>query len=180
MKNKKILILGLLITLLIPITVFAVQNIGIPVEKEISIDEYYKKLEEEKRAYIENQKSSKYLSMNKTEVPIDNELIELSKIKQEEAKNNDNKFAEIISRFYKEEYEKLSNKMKQNENKMSLNELYAQSYSQEFFKLVIDVIKNKNISNDEKDFLKEFLSIQYWFIGDDLPIKLEIENILNI
>ena len=56
---------------------------------------------------------------------------------------------------------------------MSLNELYSQTYAEELFELIIDIIKNKDITNDEKAVLKEFLNDQYYFLKEGSEIKLK-------
>lgn len=62
---------------------------------------------------------------------------------------------------------------------MSLNELYSQTYAEELFELIIDIIKNKDITNDEKAVLKEFLNDQYYFLKEGSEIKLKFEEILK-
>ena len=58
------------------------------------------------------------------------------------------------------------------------NTLYQQPYAKELFELIIDVIKNKNISENEKNLLKEFLQSQYTLYKNDSEMKAKFDEVL--
>ena len=178
-KKSTIIIIGGCL-LLIPITVFATKKMGIEVEKIIAKEEFNKQRQQEKENWINEHKSdtSTYSSINSTP-QIDTELINKNEIEEKEANDSIETIEKIVNRFYEEEYKVLSAKIAENSDKMSLNELYSQTYAEELFELIIDIIKNKDITNDEKAVLKEFLNDQYYFLKEGSEIKLKFEEILK-
>lgn len=89
-----------------------------------------------------------------------------------------NKMQEIINRFYREEYTQLSAELNENIDKMSYNEICKQEYTKKIFELIIDIIKNKDITVEEENILKDFLDEQYFFIKDDSSMKLKFDEVL--
>lgn len=61
---------------------------------------------------------------------------------------------------------------------MPLIELYSQPYAEELFELIIDVIKNKDISDEEREILKELLDLQYVLIKNP-TMKTKFDEVLN-
>lgn len=184
--NKKIFlivfitILFLVVLLIsVPKVVQSKMNNRILVEQPLSKDEFNAKRQKEKEEWTNSQKSNDTLYYSTENIQEDTQLIEeYSKTEEEELKKA-SKREEIMNRFYKGEYKSLSDKILENSDKMSINELYLQPYTEEFFRLIIDVMKNKDITNEEKDILKEYLIQQYDWMFNDSKIKLEIEEVLN-
>ena len=83
----------------------------------------------------------------------------------------------IIKKFHEKEYMELSMQVNENANKMSANELYNQPYTERIFSLIIDVIKNKDITEEEKNILKKFLNEQSKYMENDSKIKKQIEEL---
>lgn len=182
MKKKSIIILGIIcivLIVLIPITVLGSLRIKVVVEEELSREEFNKKRQREKEEWINSQMSisSTYSSSNEN-TTIDKELIDKYIRGENEAKEERKKIDEIIDRFYPEKNKELSNKMSKNADKMSLDELYDQEYSREFFSLIINIIKNKDITIEEKNILKEFLEQPYYDIKNP-EMKLKFEEVLS-
>lgn len=180
--NKKILLIIIIACIiLIPIAVFASKNIGIPVEQVLSKEEVNKEREEEKQNWIKSQESKiSTFSVQEDTQEIDEEDLEKYEEVEDRVNQKGNEMDEIIKRFYPEEYDSILKSIEENENKMSLSELYSQPYSVRLFEIIIDIINNKNITEDEKNILKEFLDQQYYFINNDAEVKNEIAEILNI
>lgn len=181
-EEKSIIILGIIcivLIVLIPITVLGSLRIKVVVEEELSREEFNKKRQREKEEWINSQMSisSTYSSSNEN-TTIDKELIDKYIRGENEAKEERKKIDEIIDRFYPEKNKELSNKMSKNADKMSLDELYDQEYSREFFSLIINIIKNKDITIEEKNILKEFLEQPYYDIKNP-EMKLKFEEVLS-
>lgn len=177
MKKKIFLIIIIACIILIPILVYASKFIGIPIEQTISKEEVDKERKEEKENWIKNQEN---INSTFQSQEIDNVTLDKYAIKETEANQLGNKMDEIIKRFYPEEYNSILESIKENSDKMSLNELYMQPYSVRLFEIIIDIINNKNITENEKNILKDFLNQQYYFINNDSKVKNEIAEILNI
>ena len=193
MKNKKvliILIIALVIIVLIPIAVMAnkkVFNSPIGV-KVVDYEEQRKKNEEraekEKQERIAELMSNMNVSESNYSISAnsdnngDDELINKSKESQKEYNEEMNNILEIMNRYYEEKCTNIINLMQENSSKMPGNELYQQPYAKEFFELVIDVIKNKDISENEKSLLKEFLQSQYTLYKDDSEMKAKFDEVL--
>lgn len=177
MKKKIFLIIIIACIILIPIFVYASKFIGIPIEKTISKEEVDKERKEEKENWIKNQE---YMNSELPNQEIDNVTLDKYAIKETEANELGSKMDEIIKRFYPEEYNSILESIKDNSDKMSLNELYMQPYSLRLFEIIIDIIKNKDITENEKSILKDFLNEQYYFLNNDSEVKKEIQEILDI
>ena len=108
----------------------------------------------------------------------DDELINKLEESQKESDEKMYKILEIINRYYEEKCTNIINLMQENSSKMSANELYQQPYAKEFFELVIDIIKNKDISENEKNLLKEFLQSQYTSYKNDSEMKAKFDEVL--
>ena len=108
----------------------------------------------------------------------DDELINKLEESQKESDEKMYKILEIINRYYEEKCTNIINLMQENSSKMSANELYQQPYAKEFFELVIDIIKNKDISENEKNLLKEFLQSQYTLYKNDSEMKAKFDEVL--
>ena len=193
MKNKKLLIfliIALVIIVLIPIAVIAnkkVFNSPIGV-KVVDYEEQRKKNEEraekEKQERIAELMSNMNVSESNNSISSnsnnngDDELINKLEESQKESDEKMYKILEIINRYYEEKCTNIINLMQENSSKMSANELYQQPYAKEFFELVIDIIKNKDISENEKNLLKEFLQSQYTLYKNDSEMKAKFDEVL--
>ena len=193
MKNKKLLIfliIALVIIVLIPVAVMAnkkVFNSPIGV-KIVDYEEQRKKNEEraekEKQERIAelmsnmNVSESNYSISTNSDNNEDDELINKLEESQKESDEKMNKILEIMNRYYEEKCTNIINLMQENSDKMPGNELYQQPYAKEFFELVIDVIKNKDISENEKNLLKEFLQSQYTLYKNDSEMKAKFDEVL--
>lgn len=183
MKNKKILILLLIIfiiiSIILPITVSAIKAGRVRMPRLLSNEELEEKRKNEKMNMIELAKSEiqnySKETYNAENNEIDDELInKASKVSEEEKE-----FKNIICKYYKDDYENLIEQINNNSDKMSLSELYSQDYSKKFFNLIIDIIENKDITDKEKEILKEMLNQQHKFMKKDSDIRLKIEKILS-
>lgn len=180
MKNKKmsILLVVIIFLILIPIVVLANQEIRIQVDRILSKEEIDEQREQEKRNWLNNQSSNFSVhSMTEKNNLVDNALLDRYEKKEEEVNIKENSVDEIINRFYKEDYERISTQMANNVDKMSINELYAQEYSKELFNIIIDIIENKDITTNERNMLREFLNEQYVFMDETMKIK--VNAVLN-
>lgn len=187
MNRKKVLIRLIIITLIVITITFVTIKIvtnakqfEIPLdEEELSKEEYNEQRRKEKEDWIKNNKSE---SLTNTFAENNNTLVDELITPYEEMNNKldneANKMQEIIDRFYSEEYKKLSAEMNKNVDNMSYNELCKQEYTKKIFDLIIDIIKNKEITIEEKELLKEFLHEQYYFIEDDYYTKLKFDEVL--
>ncbi len=193
MKNKKLLIfliIALVIIILIPVAVIANKKIfnspiGVKVvdyeEQRKENEERAEKAKQERIAELManmNVSESNYsISANSTNNE-DDEVINKLKESQKESEEKMNKILEIMNRYYEEKCTNILNLMQENSDKMSGNELYQQPYAKELFKLIIDVIKNKDISENEKNLLKEFLQSQYTSYKNDSEMKAKFDEVL--
>lgn len=177
-KRKIILVIIIIIVIIIPLSVFASRNFKIALDKGISSDELKKQLNEEKKEWIKN---NEYKNDDYKYVYENNKIIDeqVEKYKEVENKINDEflKMEKIIKKFHEKEYMELSMQVNENANKMSANELYNQPYTERIFSLIIDVIKNKDITEEEKNILKKFLNEQSKYMENDSKIKKQIEEL---
>ena len=193
MKNKKLLIfliIALVIIILIPVAVIANKKIfNSPIGvKVVDYEEQRKKNEERAEKAKQERISELMANMNVSESNYsisansanneDDEVINKLKESQKESEEKMNKILEIMNRYYEEKCTNIINLMQENSDKMPGNELYQQPYAKEFFELVIDVIKNKNISENEKTLLKEFLQSQYTSYKNDSEMKAKFDEVL--
>ena len=193
MKNKKLLIfliIALVIIILIPVAVIANKKIfNSPIGvKVVDYEEQRKKNEEraekakqeriaELMANMDVSESNYSISANSANNG-DDEVINKLKESQKESEEKMNKILEIMNRYYEEKCTNILNLMQENSSKMPGNELYQQPYAKELFKLIIDVIKNKDISENEKNLLKEFLQSQYTSYKNDSEMKAKFDEVL--
>lgn len=180
MMNKKViiilLILLVLIVMLVPMIVWARANLGIPIEKAVSKEEFENVREQEKIDWMNNQQKKNNIYSEKKNETIDQSMI--NTINEEEVYSEGKKIDEILCRFYKDKYTSLTAKIEENQNEMPLIELYSQPYAEELFELIIDVIKNKDISDEEREILKELLDLQYVLIKNP-TMKTKFDEVLN-
>ena len=184
--NKKIFLIILLtilflivLLIVVPIVVQSKMNDRILIEQPLSQEEFNTKRQQEKDEWKNSQKYNDRLYFSTENISEDTQLIEEYNKTEEEELKEASKREEIMNRFYEEKYKSLSEKIQENSDKMSINELYSQPYTEEFFRLIIDVVKNKDITNEEKDLLKEFLVQQYDWMFENSKIKTEIEEVLK-
>lgn len=187
MKRKKILIGLIIFTILFVIITFAIIKISVnaealktPVEDEISDIEYNEKRKKKKEEWLKNNKSdaSTNLITESDTSLLGDELMNRYSQTDGELEEKANKMQEIINRFYREEYTQLSAELNENIDKMSYNEICKQEYTKKIFELIIDIIKNKDITVEEENILKDFLDEQYFFIKDDSSMKLKFDEVL--
>lgn len=185
-KKRMLIILSTFILFLLIITLIIIKTgvmakmFEIPVEKEITDEEYNEQRKKEKEEWKNNHQSNNSANLvSEDNTLLENELIDKYNEVENEVNAKGNKMDEIINRFYSEEYSLLSAQMIENMDKMSYNELCEQEYTQKIFDLIIDIIKNKDITEEEKNLLKEFLYNQYYFIENDSTIKLKFDEVLS-
>lgn len=188
MSKKRIFVILIIFVILSLITIFCIlhKNVfaeifSITVQDEITDQEYEAQRKQKKLDYINNQKtniSSTYMATEDDSL-IDGELLSISVEKENTVNNKGNKIEKIINKFYSEEYNILAIEMAENADQMSLNELYKQKYTEELFDLIIDIIKNKDITIEEKSLLKEFLADQYYFLEENSSMQLKFNEVLN-
>lgn len=156
------------------------QKNGIKVQDEsLSKEELDKQRQQDKLNWINSNKESVSAQSIDTDTSSDSTIIEKSKEAEKSSNEKGKNVDEIICRFYKADYERLSREVQKNADSMPLTELYSQPYTEELFELIIDIIKNKDITNEEKDALKEFLNMQYAFIKDGSSMKLKFDEVLK-
>lgn len=184
MKNKKIKLsiftLLVILLLLILVNILSNQKDGIKVSNEsLSKEELDKQRQQDKMNWINDNKQNTSVDSIHTNTTINLVIIDKSKDAEESSNEKGKNVDEIISRFYKGDYERLLSEIQKNADSMPLTELYSQPYAEELFELIIDIIQNKNITNEENDTLKEFLNMQYAFIKDGSLMKSKFDAALN-
>ena len=144
-------------------------NYSEEVEQKI-IDSNKKLIEEyENRAQNDPSLSSEPLSQEELEQSRTEDKA-ISNQKQKENEEFTQKVLDIVGRFYKNDVDKILQDAKKHEEEMTSETYVAISEPEcRLVELVIDVIKNKSISTEEANHLKEYLR------GTDFKLK-EIGN----
>lgn len=100
MKNKKvILILLVLIVMLVPMIVWARANLGIPIEKAVSKEEFENAREQEKIDWMNNQQKKNNIYSEKKNETIDQSMI--NTINEEEVYSEGKKLTKYYVDFIK-------------------------------------------------------------------------------
>lgn len=200
MKKKTILIFAILTIFIIPVTVFATNNIISSIiatsENEISID--YSKIDYSEEEYLQNRKQKenmlkKYMEDNheKAETNIQtiesqNNALELeNKLNEsdEEISNNIKYIISIVRRYYPNEVDTILQEAETEENKMNSTGTYIAISQAEckLINLIINIIEQENITEDECNVLKDYISNQDFKLKEigELELIKKIENTLN-
>lgn len=150
---------------------------GIEVEKprtKQEEEEYRNTLLKEKEEYVNSEQAKKereeskgktYNTNSSDIVPIDDSSTE--------------NLQRIVSSAYPEEFARLSAKMQENSGKMSAEELYKLPDTIEFIKLFINTAKTKNLTQEDKNILLNFLKEQSYYFRDNPEIKKQIEEVVG-
>lgn len=160
--------------------IFTYQNSDIVVEKNIAKEEYNEKRQKEKENWLNSPESNIVTySGNERADEIDG-LVQEYIESELESQDQQNQMDQVMKRYYEKEYLSLKTLVQENSDKMSQPELYEQSYVHEFFYLVIDVVKNKPITQQEKNVLIDFLKEQQNKVKEGSDIQKAIEDITKV
>ena len=179
-KRKKILLIIVIIGIIllaIPVIITANNIIRIPVDIG-----YYD--EEEERA---NKLIEKEIMMNELKSNLDlysesttttNSTQESINVQNVEKDNEEeNEVRQIINKFYKKELDEIISKIEKQEG-ISDNKSISNAEI-ELYNLILDIINNKNISNEEKDILKEVLKDNLYKIRNNGVLNEKVNSVLQ-
>ncbi|MCI8999642.1 MAG: hypothetical protein HFJ26_01595 [Clostridia bacterium] len=173
--NKKV-ILGLLvaIVILVPVVIFASNKLGTPIYIAPSDKEVEHILLERKQKFLNDVENGRidtpevYSSMSLSEIE-ENEKIKAETQKEEDA------ITSIINKFYPNELKLILQKI-DNENIIYYNS--ASETQKELYKLVLNVLEEKDLTQEESNILKEFLDSAYSNIKGDIELRARFDAIL--
>ena len=199
MKKKIILIFTILTLVIVPVMVFATNNIISAIvsssKNEISID--YSKLEDSKDNYLQNRKQKEYLQkkyveenyekIEKTQTTQNqNNILELENKLNErnEALSNNIKYIiSIVKKYYPNDIDKILKEAEIEETEMNNSGKYIPISKAEckLIELIVNIIEQENITEDEFNVLKDYISSQDFKLKEINELKLleKIENIIN-
>ncbi len=199
MKKKIILIFTILTLVIVPVMVFATNNIISAIvsssKNEISID--YSKLEDSKDNYLQNRKQKEYLQkkyveenyekIEKTQTTQNqNNILELENKLNErnEALSNNIKYIiSIVKKYYPNDIDKILKEAEIEETEMNTSGKYIPISKAEckLIELIVNIIEQENITEDEFNVLKDYISSQDFKLKEINELKLleKIENIIN-
>lgn len=199
MKKKIILIFTILSIVIVPVMVFATNNIISAIvsssKNEISID--YSKLEDSKDNYLQNRKQKEYLQkkyveenyekIEKTQTTQNqNNILELENKLNErnEALSNNIKYIiSIVKKYYPNDIDKILQEAEIEENEMNTSGKYIPISKAEckLIELIVNIIEQENITEDEFNVLKDYISSQDFKLKEINQLELleKIENIIN-
>ena len=199
MKKKIILIFTILTLVIVPVMVFATNNIISAIvsssKNEISID--YSKLEDSKDNYLQNRKQKEYLQkkyveenyekIEKTQTTQNqNNILELENKLNErnEALSNNIKYIiSIVKKYYPNDIDKILQEAEIEENEMNTSGKYIPISKAEckLIELIVNIIEQENITEDEFNVLKDYISSQDFKLKEINQLELleKIENIIN-
>ena len=191
MKKTKILliilpiiIVAIIIAVIIPVIVSAKKDeFEVPIINEQTIEEANQKERErllaEKKKFEEDHPSQNESNTNSEQQPLErDEGIDASLAQTKELVD---KTDSIISTFRAEEYKKIVSKLEIEEQNPDIIEVYSQLSEgrKEFYELILDILENENLSNEDKNILKNYLSNNLLDIKLDSDLGTRTEKILN-
>lgn len=182
MKIKKFLIIMISVFIIMPATVFATSNIIssviiAPKDNENEIITDYSKIEYSEEEYLKNREQKEAMQKeymaNKPEEKTnkasilqkqntDTELENKIKENDKEVSNNIQYIISIVKKYYEDELNKILLEAETEENKMKNSETYIAISKAEckLINLIIDIITQEDVTEDEANILKEYISNQ--------------------
>lgn len=199
LKNKKILIIliGLLIIIILILLISRIifksnSTKNIPNTSNEEIEESSKKATqnalEEKAKFAQEHKGQKgvvstsidYGDYNITSYS-SNDYSSIDK-KKEKAEQKSENVKNIIRKYYAEDYDRITNDIKENTNTNEVINILTSDLTdsdKEYYDLVLKVVENNNLTSEELNTLKDYISGQMYNIKKDENLKIRAENILN-
>lgn len=179
-KNINVLIITLGIITILPISVFAVNNvkklIGPPVVKEATDEEIQRKLLEEKEDFARKNKNNDNNSVQKDTPKEDNELQDKLHKAELESNEMEKRIISVMNKFYPNEFPAMLEKLQNREtNSYNLPELQEIDYK--FYDLILNVLENELLTNEEKITLEEFMSSQTHELRKDEVLYARYERL---
>lgn len=205
MKKKKILILMILSVIILPITVFATNNIAeyqiaVSANEEIDYDyskSSYSNVEYEKNRQKKQEMQEQYIQENYNTIFVkeekakanditDNKDVELeNKIneKNEEITNNIQYIISIVEKFYPNQITEILENAQVEENKMKNSGDYniISNAECDLVMLIVNIIEQENITEEESNVLKGYISDQEFKIKEigNQDVLQRIQDVLN-
>ena len=183
MKKKKlnVLFIKLGIIAILPISVFAVNNvkklIGPPVVKEVSDEEIERKLLEEKEEWANTHKSEIGTPIQTYSTEDDTELQNKKKRAEDAMKKVEEIMMTALTRIYPNEFPPLLAEIKElNEKDQSYNLGKITETDYKFYNLIFDAMENNQFTEEETEVFKEFMSDQYNVIKVDENLRNKCEK----
>lgn len=194
MKKTKILliilpiiIVAIIIAVIIPVIISAKKDeFEVPIINEQTIEEANQKERErllaEKKKFEEDQKNNP--SQNESNTNSEQHLLERDEgidASLAQTKELVDKTDAIVSTFRAEEYKKVVNQLEIEEQNPDIIEVYSQLSEgrKEFYELILDILENENLSTEDKNILKDYLSNNLLDIKLDSDLGTRTEKILN-
>lgn len=180
-KNIKILLITIGIVAIIPIGVFATNNIkkiiGLPVVREQSRQEVETKLEKEKQEWANQHKSETSITSQTYSKKDNNELQEKKEMIQQTEKQIEEIIITSLTRIYPNEFPTLLAEIKeQNEKDPSYNLGKITETDYKLYNLIFNAMENNLFTEIETEVFKEFISDQYNVIKVDENLRNNCEK----
>ncbi len=188
--NKKFIIMLVILALLlilIPIIVFASkESAKVPKLDDASIAEANKKekerlLEEKAKFFAEHQNSSGTAVQN-TEITYSKEKDEKIEQAAKEVKEKSKKTTNIIKKYYPEQYEEISEKIKIESDNAGLRSMFDTPISENekrLYDLVLKILENETLTEEETLLLKDYIKGKMYNIEKDDGLKARANEILK-
>ena len=186
MKKKTkiiIFIIALLIVLLIPIGISAAKGLAIHFKSDEEIAEANKK--ENERALAEKENFAKTHQANGISTQVDNSEqnnnIPLLDENLAKADEEEQKFIEIIKKYYPNEFEKIleESKTEQDTGIVEITSSPLKDYEKKLYDLVLKILENENLTEEESNILKQYIHNNMYNIKKDNSLNDRAEKILN-
>lgn len=187
MKKKTkiiIFIVALLIVVLIPIGISAAKGLSIHFKTDEEIAEANKK--ENERALAEKENFAKThqtngISTQANDEENDDGRIPLLDENLAKADEEEQKFIEIIKRYYPNEFEEIleESKTQQDTGIVEITSSPLKDYEKKLYDLVLKILENETLTEEETNMLKKYINGNMYNIKKDDSLNIRAKKILN-
>lgn len=186
--NKKtkitILVIVILLLILIPIGIYASKKIYVhfPTDEEIA----QANEEEKNRALAEKEEFSKthkmnYLSTAVTETNVQDESDPHIAEEKRKVEEREEKREKILMKYYPTEYQEIVEIAKKNPDTglVDMKNSPLKEHEKRLYDISIKILEEENLTNEEKDLMKDFIKGNMYNIEKDASLLSRAEAVLN-
>lgn len=186
-KNKKIIIFVLIaLLIIIPVSTLAISKlIVLPYVTEEDIEEASRldteKALEEKSKFAEEHKYD-VMSQQDIQTEFSEEELQTFQNEKQEVENKENKIKEIMNRYYSEEFNEILNDIENNYNNQGVVDIKKDpipTCEAKLYDIIMKVLEEKDLSDEDANVLKDFISQQKDTINKDSSLKVRADKILQ-
>lgn len=171
-----ILVIGFFLA---PVIVFATSNDGTPIFVPLTNEEINQIILKDKKDFEE--KENKKDDNSNNDLIVDQKQInslnkEINEI-QKENEDNERKVVNIINKYYSNELKKIIADIEKESDRIYYNSI-PESEKKLYYLIVDIIVSKKDLSNDEKEILKDYLQERVGNAKGDLKLQTAIDSVL--